>query len=386
MIRLDGVGQVFDGRGGEIQALEGIDLHVQENEFVTLIGRSGCGKSTLLRLIAGLLPPTYGGVEVAGEAVKGPRRDVSFMFQRPALLPWRSVLSNVLLPVEISGGKDKGKKAYRDRAHELLELVGLTGFERRLPHELSGGMQQRVSLCRSLIRDPKVMLMDEPFSALDALTRTELSEELQRIQMELATTIVFVTHSIEEAVLLADRVVVLSPRPGRLREIVEIDIPRPRSLGQDAQVADVARISSRLHSLLSEKALQDSARTPQLSGTGNGAGRPMSPRGGDDEAILADHLAVGGDPSPRGRTDRRDRSVVAGRDRVLDRAVPAADPGAGGQQVPRPARLPAPADRGVVPGDGRWLPAGDRGRAADRLPDRPLGDWWSGCSTRCCWR
>ncbi|QNE22348.1 ABC transporter ATP-binding protein [Kribbella qitaiheensis] len=255
MIRLDGVGQVFEGRGGEIQALEGIDLHVQENEFVTLIGRSGCGKSTLLRLIAGLLRPTYGGVEVAGEPVKGPRRDVSFMFQRPALLPWRSVVSNVLLPVEISGGKDKSKdkKTYRDRAHELLELVGLTGFERRLPHELSGGMQQRVSLCRSLIRDPKVMLMDEPFSALDALTRTELSEELQRVQMELATTIVFVTHSIEEAVLLADRVVVLSPRPGRLREIVEIDIPRPRSLGQDAHLTDVARISGHLHGLLSEK-------------------------------------------------------------------------------------------------------------------------------------
>lgn len=258
MIRLDGVGQVFEGRGGQIQALDGIDLHVQENEFVTLIGRSGCGKSTLLRLIAGLLPPTYGGVEVDGEAVKGPRRDVSFMFQRPALLPWRSVVSNVLLPVEISGGKDKSKDklAYRDRAHELLELVGLTGFERRLPHELSGGMQQRVSLCRSLIRDPKVMLMDEPFSALDALTRTELSEELQRVQMELATTIVFVTHSIEEAVLLADRVVVLSPRPGRLREIVEIGIPRPRSLGQDTHLTDVARISAHLHGLLSEKAVQ----------------------------------------------------------------------------------------------------------------------------------
>jgi NitT/TauT family transport system ATP-binding protein len=257
MIRLDGVGQVFEGRGGQVQALDGIDLHVRENEFVTLIGRSGCGKSTLLRLIAGLLAPTYGGVEVAGEPVTGPRRDVSFMFQRPALLPWRSVVSNVMLPVEISGGggdrTEPSKKAYRDRAHELLELVGLSGFERRLPHELSGGMQQRVSLCRSLIRSPKVMLMDEPFSALDALTRTELSEELQRIQMELATTIVFVTHSIEEAVLLSDRVVVLTPRPGRLRELVEIDIPRPRSLGQNAHLADVAQISGRLHGLLSEK-------------------------------------------------------------------------------------------------------------------------------------
>jgi NitT/TauT family transport system ATP-binding protein len=251
MIQLDGVGQVFEGRGGQVQALDEIDLHVQENEFVTLIGRSGCGKSTLLRLIAGLLPPTTGRIRVDGEPVTAPRRDVSFMFQRPALLPWRSVVSNVMLPVEISGGGDKS--AYRDRAHELLELVGLQGSGRRLPHELSGGMQQRVSLCRSLIRSPKVMLMDEPFSALDALTRAELSEELQRIQMELATTIVFVTHSIEEAVVLADRVMVLSPRPGRLREIVDITIPRPRTLGQNAYVTEVARISSQLHGLLTDQ-------------------------------------------------------------------------------------------------------------------------------------
>ncbi|MEI8406147.1 MULTISPECIES: ABC transporter ATP-binding protein [unclassified Kribbella] len=252
MIRLDKVGQVFDGREGPVTALAEIDLHVQPNEFVTLIGRSGCGKSTLLRLIAGLLPPTSGTVTVAGEPVTGPRRDVSFMFQRPALLPWRSVLSNVMLPVEIDGGSGD-RAAYRDKAHELLDLVGLKGFERRLPHELSGGMQQRVSLCRSLIRDPQVMLMDEPFSALDALTRTELSEELQRIKMELSTTIVFVTHSIEEAVVLADRVVVLTPRPGRLREVVDIDIPRPRSLGQNAHLTEVAQISGLLHGLLAEK-------------------------------------------------------------------------------------------------------------------------------------
>ncbi|MFC6156822.1 ABC transporter ATP-binding protein [Kribbella sp. NPDC058693] len=257
MIRLDGVGQVFDGREGQVTALEKIDLHVRGGEFVTLIGRSGCGKSTLLRLIAGLLPPTSGSVQVADEPVTGPRRDVSFMFQRPALLPWRSVLSNVMLPVEIDKGGDRSKAAYRDRAHQLLELVGLQGFERRLPHELSGGMQQRVSLCRSLIRDPQVMLMDEPFSALDALTRTELSEELQRIKMELATTIVFVTHSIEEAVVLADRVVVLTPRPGRMREVVDIDIPRPRSLAQNAYVTEVATISARLHGLLSEKDSED---------------------------------------------------------------------------------------------------------------------------------
>ncbi|WP_433168674.1 ABC transporter ATP-binding protein [Kribbella sp. CA-247076] len=258
MIRLDGVGQVFEGREGRVVALEEIDLHVKPNEFVTLIGRSGCGKSTLLRLIAGLLPPTSGAVSVAGEPVTRPRRDVSFMFQRPALLPWRSVLSNVMLPVEIDGGDgDRGRAAYRDRAHDLLDLVGLKGFERRLPYELSGGMQQRVSLCRSLIRDPQVMLMDEPFSALDALTRTELSEELQRIKMELATTIVFVTHSIEEAVVLADRVVVLTPRPGRLREVVDIDIPRPRSLGQNAHLTEVAQISGLLHGLLAEKSVDD---------------------------------------------------------------------------------------------------------------------------------
>ncbi|HET6986984.1 MAG TPA: ABC transporter ATP-binding protein [Kribbella sp.] len=254
MIRLDSVGQVFDGREGQVTALEKIDLHVRDGEFVTLIGRSGCGKSTLLRLIAGLIAPTSGTVEVAGEPVTRPRRDVSFMFQRPALLPWRSVLSNVMLPVEIGGGAgDRGRAAYRDRAHQLLELVGLQGFERRLPHELSGGMQQRVSLCRSLIRDPQVMLMDEPFSALDALTRTELSEELQRIKMELSTTIVFVTHSIEEAVVLADRVVVLTPRPGRIRDVVDIDIPRPRSLGQDAHLTEVATITVRLHGLLAER-------------------------------------------------------------------------------------------------------------------------------------
>jgi NitT/TauT family transport system ATP-binding protein len=254
MIQLDDVGQVFDGREGQVTALEKIDLHVRDGEFVTLIGRSGCGKSTLLRLIAGLLRPTTGSVRVAGDPVTGPRRDVSFMFQRPALLPWRSVLSNVMLPIEIDGGGgDRGRAAYRDRAHQLLEMVGLQGFERRLPHELSGGMQQRVSLCRSLIRDPQVMLMDEPFSALDALTRTELSEELQRIKMELSTTIVFVTHSIEEAIVLADRVVVLTPRPGRMREIVDIDIPRPRSLGQNAYLTEVARISGLLHGLLAEK-------------------------------------------------------------------------------------------------------------------------------------
>ena len=244
-IEVEGVTHVFDGRKGPVEALSDVGLQVSPNECVTVIGRSGCGKSTLLRLIAGLLHPTAGAVRIDGEPVTGPRRDVSVMFQQPALLPWRSVLANVMLPVEIAG---LDRRAYADRAHELLATVGLTGFEKRLPRELSGGMRQRVALCRSLIQSPKVMLMDEPFSALDALTRAELSEQLQ--QLRPATTILLVTHSIEEAVLLADRVVVLSARPGRVREIVEVDIPRPRTLGRNARTVDVARISGELHDLL----------------------------------------------------------------------------------------------------------------------------------------
>ena len=247
MIRLSGVSRTFTGRSGTVEALREIDLDVADGEFVAVLGRSGCGKSTLLRMIAGLLPTTAGEVRVSGERVTGPRRDIAMMFQRPALLPWRSVIDNVLLPVQIFGWRPA---AHREHAHELLELTGLSGFEKRLPHELSGGMQQRVALCRSLIAEPRVLLMDEPFSALDALTREELSGELQRIHMSNGATIVFVTHSIDEAVLLADRVVVFSPRPGRIREILDVKIPRPRTLGRTAHLEEVARCSAELHDLL----------------------------------------------------------------------------------------------------------------------------------------
>jgi NitT/TauT family transport system ATP-binding protein len=250
MIRLSQVSRTFDGRSGRVEALRGIDLEVSEGEFVAVLGRSGCGKSTLLRMISGLLPVTAGEITVAGTPITRPRRDIAMLFQRPALLPWRSVLDNVLLPVEIFGWR---RAEHRDRARALLEMAGLGGFEKRLPHELSGGMQQRVALCRSLIGNPRVMLMDEPFSALDALTREELSGELQRVHMENKATIVFVTHSIDEAVLLADRVVVLSPRPGRIREIVEVKVPRPRTLGHNAHLAEVARVSAELHELLMER-------------------------------------------------------------------------------------------------------------------------------------
>jgi NitT/TauT family transport system ATP-binding protein len=247
MIQLQGVSRTFGTRRKAVQALREITLDVAEGEFVAVIGRSGCGKSTLLRVMAGLLPPTSGRVLLGGEPVTAPRRDVAMMFQRPALLPWRSALSNVLLPVEIFG---LPRAQHRDRAAELLDMVGLTNFHKCLPHELSGGMQQRVALCRALIQQPRVMLMDEPFSALDALSREELSGELQRIHKELSATTVFVTHSIQEAVLLADRVVVLSPHPGEVRRILDIGIPQPRSLGRGAHLADVTRVMAELHDLL----------------------------------------------------------------------------------------------------------------------------------------
>src|SRR3569833_618097 len=195
MIELSGASRSFRGKGGTVEALRGIDLNIGEGEFVAVIGRSGSGKSTLLRLIAGLIPPPAGQVRVDGAPVTGPRKDIAMMFQRPALLPWRSGIDNVLLPAEIQG---TGRAKLRARADQLLATAGLTGFQKRLPHELSGGMQQRVALCRALIQQPRVLLMDEPFSALDALTREELSGALQRVHMELPCTPVFVARSIQE--------------------------------------------------------------------------------------------------------------------------------------------------------------------------------------------
>lgn len=247
MIQISRVSRSFHSRRGTVEALRSVDLDVRDGELIALVGRSGCGKSTLLRLIAGLVPVSAGRITVGGRPVSGPRQDVALMFQSPALLPWRTVADNVLLPVEMFGWN---KSEYRGQALRLLDTVGLADFEKRLPHELSGGMQQRVALCRSLIHRPRVMLMDEPFSALDALTREELAIELQRVHMEHRATTVFVTHSITEAVLLADRVAVLTPRPGRLLHVMDIDIPRPRSLGRTSHLEDVARCGAELHELL----------------------------------------------------------------------------------------------------------------------------------------
>ncbi len=228
MIRLDQVEKTYRTRRGDlVRAVEDITLEVGENEFVTLVGASGCGKSTLLKLVAGLTPATRGTIHIRGAAVREPFPDVGFVFQQPVLLPWRSVLDNVLFSVEMLGLEPR---QYRKPAGDLLELTGLGGFETKYPRELSGGMQQRVAICRALLPDPSLLLMDEPFGALDAMTREEMSLELLRIWEERRKTILFVTHSIPEAILLADRVVVMTPRPGRIARILAIDLPRPRTM------------------------------------------------------------------------------------------------------------------------------------------------------------
>ena len=214
-------------RGDLVPALEGITLDIAENEFVTLVGPSGCGKSTLLKLVAGLTPVSDGTVRVRDTVVREPFPDVGIVFQHPVLLPWRTVLDNVLFAAEMLG---LARDDHRKRAVELLELSGLAGFETRLPRELSGGMQQRVAICRALLPDPSLLLMDEPFGALDAMTREELGLELLRIWDARRKTILFVTHSIPEAILLADKVVVMTPRPGRVARVMSIDLPRPRTV------------------------------------------------------------------------------------------------------------------------------------------------------------
>ena len=228
MIRLHGVEKTYRTRTGEqVHALAETTLDIGENEFVTLVGPSGCGKSTLLKLVAGLVPPTQGRIRVREQPVTGPFPDVGFVFQQPVLLPWRSVLDNVLFSAEMLG---LDLRQYRKPAGDLLELTGLGGFETKYPRELSGGMQQRVAICRALLPDPSLLLMDEPFGALDAMTREEMSLELLRIWDERRKTILFVTHSIPEAILLADRVVVMSPRPGRVARVLRVDLPRPRTM------------------------------------------------------------------------------------------------------------------------------------------------------------
>ena len=211
-----------------VTALSAVDLEVRRTEFVSIIGPSGCGKSTILRLISGLLKPSSGTVSVFGLSITEPRDDIALVFQRPTLLPWLSVIDNVTFPEKHKTGRVS--KETSAGALEILEIVGLQDFLRKRPAELSGGMQQRVAIARALLQDPDILLMDEPFSALDALTRDELSVELLDILVRRPKTVVFVTHSIQEALLLSDRIVVMSPRPGRVMENIVVPLPRPRGL------------------------------------------------------------------------------------------------------------------------------------------------------------
>ena len=226
-IRLRDVGKRYETENGTVEACSEVNLDIRRSEFVAIVGPSGCGKTTLLKMVAGLVPCSSGEITVGGARVDRPQTDVGIVFQESILLDWRDVLSNVMLQIDI---RRMDPAAYQPVARHLLRATGLEGFENKKPYELSGGMRQRVSICRALVHDPPLLLMDEPFGALDALTREQISMDIQRLWMEKRKTALHITHSIPEAVLLADRVVVMSPRPGRIVEIIDIDLPRPRRL------------------------------------------------------------------------------------------------------------------------------------------------------------
>lgn len=227
-IVVDGLAKVYRSRdGAEIEALRNVSFTVARGEFVSIVGQSGCGKSSLLKILAGLLAKTAGTITIEGRELAGPRSDIGIMFQKPLLLEWRRVLENVLLPIEIYR---LDRKEYEEKARRLLDTAGLTDFIGKYPHELSGGMQQRVALCRALVAEPALLLMDEPFGALDTLTRQKMGFELLRLWGEWKSTVVFVTHDVDEAVMLSDKVLVMSSRPGTVLAEFAIDLPRPRQI------------------------------------------------------------------------------------------------------------------------------------------------------------
>jgi len=228
MLDVEGLSKTYHTREGTmVEALQSASFTLREGEFVTVVGPSGCGKTTLLKILAGILERSHGSIRLNGVEMSGPSRDIGVVFQAAVLLPWRTVLQNVMVPVEIQG---RDRKLHEDKARQLLEMAGLAGFESKYPSELSGGMQQRVGICRALIHDPSFLLMDEPFGALDAMTREQMNLELLRIWRDRRKTVMLVTHSIPEAVFLADKVIVMSPRPGRISGILDIDLARPRRL------------------------------------------------------------------------------------------------------------------------------------------------------------
>ncbi|MGB3357091.1 ABC transporter ATP-binding protein [Mycolicibacterium hippocampi] len=253
-ITIENLNVTFSSKRATVTAIEDVDLRVADGEFVSIAGPSGCGKSTLLKVVAGLTESTSGTVRLRGNSVDGPQREIGYVFQRAALLEWRSVRKNILLQAEMRG---MPRQVAQRRCDQLIDMTGLTGFENALPYELSGGMQQRVSLCRALLHEPSVLLMDEPFGALDALTREKMNVELHRIWRETGTTVVLVTHSVAEAVYLANRVVVMSPRPGRVVETLDVDLPAERDYAESMERPEFIRVANRVRDLLGSTTAAD---------------------------------------------------------------------------------------------------------------------------------
>jgi NitT/TauT family transport system ATP-binding protein len=250
-IRVERLSKVYRSTDGtEVEALREVSFTVDRGEFVAIVGQSGCGKSTLLKILAGLVSKTSGTIFIEGQDLDGPRRDIGIMFQKPLLLEWRRVLDNVLLPVEIYR---LDRKEYEEKARRLLGTAGLADFLRKYPFELSGGMQQRVALCRALVAEPALLLMDEPFGALDTLTRQKMGFELLRLWEEWKSMVLFVTHDVDEAVMLSDKVLVMSSRPGRILDVFTVDLPRPRQIFAK-DTAEFIHISSRIRRCLWEEA------------------------------------------------------------------------------------------------------------------------------------
>jgi NitT/TauT family transport system ATP-binding protein len=246
LIVAHGLCKTYGAGDANTVALQELDFTIYDGEFVSVVGQSGCGKSTLLKILAGLLPFTAGSVALNGTPLRGPSKEAAVVFQSPVLLPWRTVLDNVLLPIEFRG---LSRSQYRQNALDLLAMTGLRDFAERYPYQLSGGMQQRAAIVRALVQDPKLLLMDEPFGALDAMTREQMNLELMRIWSRSRKTVFFITHSIAEAIFLSDRVIAMTTRPGRIADIIDIDLPRPRDLSV-INTDRFGRYATRLRTLL----------------------------------------------------------------------------------------------------------------------------------------
>ena len=289
IITVRGVSKVFQVGKGEAVALKDADLEIADGEFVSLIGPSGCGKTTLMRLIADLTEPTAGEITVAGKAPRQARldREYGYVFQAPVLYEWRTVLANVTLPLEIMGF-ERGER--RERAERLLAMVGLEKFHRSYPWQLSGGMQQRVSIARALAFDPKLLLMDEPFGALDEITREAMNLELLRLWQETRKTVVFVTHSIAEAVFLSSKIVVMTARPGRIHEVIDVDLPYPRTV-ETRETERFFELTTQVREAL--RGVEHGASTASAAGLGGAGGQGTGAGEGGDRARKVEGKIVG---------------------------------------------------------------------------------------------